>query len=554
MSEIIDPRPLHGTPALDRRQTHRAREIATLLERHFQTPFHLVTHDGTPLGTTPAITSDGVRCPTPKLPDGFSLSEVLAARELHLQPICGENTIFVIPLCHHKTELALVGTIAAADAGLAIPLAQTLIENFDQQQRLDLCAEQLNEYASQVTQDFEELSWLRSLAEMPELWHPHNDLTHIATEILPPLCDVLQVEAIFLFLTDAHSGSDALAFRAGVTGVSDASMATLVSQFGVHAMEHPLVRNSIPMDQGGQRLEGIQSCVLVPIAINSQRFGWLVMVNKLARDEPTSDALGDTALGLREFGTFEAGLLQSAGVNLAAHASNLQSFREIEDLVVGVIRAMINSIDAKDPYTRGHSDRVAAMARVLTRQLGLPKQEEHHVYMAGLLHDIGKIGLPDAVLSKPGRLTDEEFAQVKLHPEIGVSILQHLKQLHFALPGVLHHHESFDGSGYPHGLAGEEIPLMGRILAVADAYDAMTSNRPYRTGMPREKATAILQAGSGQQWDARIIEAFMHCAEEINDVCQFNREHPDAPLDAACMTGFSPWDEIGFAVNSTFSQ
>ncbi len=128
--------------------------------------------------------------------------------------------------------------------------------------------------------------------------------------------------------------------------------------------------------------------------------------------------------------------------------------------------------------------------------------------------------MPDEVLLKPGKLTDEEFEKIKQHPAIGHSILKHLKQLSYVLPGVLHHHESVDGRGYPHGLTGEAIPFSARILAVADAYDAMTSSRPYRSVMPREKAESILQENAGTQWDARVVEAFFGAASDLHTICQ----------------------------------
>ena len=128
--------------------------------------------------------------------------------------------------------------------------------------------------------------------------------------------------------------------------------------------------------------------------------------------------------------------------------------------------------------------------------------------MAGLLHDIGKIGVNDSVLRKPGALTDDEFAQIKMHPELGFNILKGIKQLSDILPAVLHHHENWDGTGYPHKLAGEDIPEIARVMAVADAYDAMTSDRPYRKGMSIEKVEQIFRKGSGQQWDARVIDTY----------------------------------------------
>jgi HD-GYP domain-containing protein (c-di-GMP phosphodiesterase class II) len=224
----------------------------------------------------------------------------------------------------------------------------------------------------------------------------------------------------------------------------------------------------------------VRNCILTRLAKGSRQFGWLVALNKQP-PETAEPARAPVAAGLLsdwEFGTLEAGLLNAAAIMLATHANNNDSFRQIEQLLVGVIRALVNAIDARDAYTFGHSDRVASMAKRIGRQMGLSTVEQDRIYMAGLLHDVGKIGVPDHVLGKPGKLTEEEFALIKRHPEIGFSILRHLQQLHSVLPGVMHHHESFDGSGYPHRLAGMDIPLLARILAVADAYDAMTSTRP----------------------------------------------------------------------------
>lgn len=221
-----------------------------------------------------------------------------------------------------------------------------------------------------------------------------------------------------------------------------------------------------------------------------------------------------------EFGTAEASLMNSASTTLAACARNAELLREKELLLIGVVRSLINAIDAKDPYTCGHSDRVALMARCIGEQMQLDGRDCERLYMSGLLHDIGKIGVPDSVLLKPGKLTDEEFALIRQHPTIGYGILKHLTQIRYVLPGVLHHHETLDGRGYPGALRGDEIPLFGRILAVADAYDAMTSARPYRTAMPTEKALSILRSGAGTQWDPRIIEAFLATLPSIQKICE----------------------------------
>jgi HD-GYP domain-containing protein (c-di-GMP phosphodiesterase class II) len=170
------------------------------------------------------------------------------------------------------------------------------------------------------------------------------------------------------------------------------------------------------------------------------------------------------------------------------------------------------TLDARDPYTAGHSMRVAKYSVQIGRSYGMPLEQLDLLNKSALLHDIGKIGIRDNVLLKEGKLTDEEFAQIKLHPVLGEAILMQIQPAEAMaplLPGVRSHHERYDGRGYPDGLAGEEIPLFGRIMAVADAFDAMTSDRPYRKGMPFEKALAILEEGKGTQWDPLFARLFI---------------------------------------------
>src|SRR5262249_51571272 len=155
------------------------------------------------------------------------------------------------------------------------------------------------------------------------------------------------------------------------------------------------------------------------------------------------------------------------------------------------------AIDAKDSYTYGHSERVARIAVELGRELGLRDDELSDIYLTGLLHDIGKIGIRDSVLCKRDKLTDEEFEHIKEHVKIGYRILADLRAIAHLLPGVLYHHERIDGGGYPEGLAGNAIPFLARILAVADSYDAMSTSRPYRAAMPPARVEAIIREGAG---------------------------------------------------------
>jgi HD-GYP domain-containing protein (c-di-GMP phosphodiesterase class II) len=158
---------------------------------------------------------------------------------------------------------------------------------------------------------------------------------------------------------------------------------------------------------------------------------------------------------------------------------------------------------------------VALVAKHLGKVLRLDGTECERLYLAGLLHDLGKLGVPDAVLRKSTSLTEDEMAQIRPHPERGWAILQDLDALNYLTPGVLHHHERYDGHGYPDGLAGSAIPLPARILAVADSYDAMASDRPYRKGMPLGQVEQILRAGAGAQWDPEVVAACIRTLPEI---------------------------------------
>jgi putative nucleotidyltransferase with HDIG domain len=174
-----------------------------------------------------------------------------------------------------------------------------------------------------------------------------------------------------------------------------------------------------------------------------------------------------------------------------------------------IIKALAAAIDAKDPYTVGHSHRVSTYAVAVARRLGLSPEMIQHVRIGGLLHDIGKIGIPDAILLKPGRLTQEEYNWMKKHPEVGENIMKQVRLLHNALPCLGEHHEKMDGTGYPRGLKGDQISILGRIVAVADVFDAITSDRPYRIGLSVEDGLDLLCEGVGTQFDGNCVEAFI---------------------------------------------
>ena len=174
-----------------------------------------------------------------------------------------------------------------------------------------------------------------------------------------------------------------------------------------------------------------------------------------------------------------------------------------------MLDALVTAVDTKDRYTHCHSQDVLSYSLEIARVLGLDEKTQHTIAVAALLHDVGKIGVPDHILRKPGKLTEEEFAAIQKHPMMGAAIVGAVPGFEETLDCVRHHHERWDGGGYPFGLRGEETPLLARLMAVADAFSAMTTDRPYRQGMDEARALAILEAGAGTQWDPVCVRALI---------------------------------------------
>ncbi len=235
--------------------------------------------------------------------------------------------------------------------------------------------------------------------------------------------------------------------------------------------------------------------VAEPVMAGGEMAGLILAGNKVGEDfEVTS---------------IERQLLDATADYLGAFLHNVRMYEEQRRLFMGSIQALTAAIDAKDRYTRGHSERVALMGSRLAAASGMSPEQVERVRIAGLVHDVGKIGVPEAVLRKPGRLTAEEFELIKLHPVIGHTILKDIGALEDVLPGVLYHHERWDGGGYPEGLAAEEIPLFGRILAVADAFDAMSSTRAYRPALPRDAVFREIAEGASTQFEPELARLFL---------------------------------------------
>lgn len=240
----------------------------------------------------------------------------------------------------------------------------------------------------------------------------------------------------------------------------------------------------------------MQSEVIIePILHDDRVIGALIAGGKTGSDSEATS--GDTQL------------LDAIAGFLGALHENAARFIEQKNMFIGSLEAVSTALDAKDRYTHGHSERVAWLGTQLAQAIGLDVDEVERIRISGLVHDVGKIGVPEAVLCKAGRLTEDEFDQIKKHPRIGYNILKGIPKIDDVLDGVLYHHERWDGRGYPTRLAGEAIPLYGRILAVADTFDAISSTRSYRQAMPREKVLEEIANCSGSQFDPSLTEPFI---------------------------------------------
>lgn len=420
-----------------------------------------------------------------------------------------------------RVPLVAAGRVANLPHEQLLRFARLFRNEFNQRAELVIVRQENQAFLQQVTNDFEELTFLRSMTELLEVSDLTFDSMAMAATVLPTLKPLLDAEELVLIeARDGGSGQETevtvgdVLVHAGTRNIADQVCRDLAEQFKDQCELQPVVKNNFDQTPAARGLPGVHSFIFVPIVSADHIVGWLLALNRDNAQNLTTEE-SPWVVSYREFGTHEATLMSSLAAILATHARNVELFREREELLVSMVRALVSAIEAKDEYTRGHSERVALYARRLAEEMGLDEDFCQRLYLTGLLHDVGKIGVRDAVLRKPSHLTEQELKEIMEHPDKGWAILQDLASLSYVLPGVLHHHESYDGQGYPDQLAGPDIPLEGRILAVADAFDAMTSDRPYRAGMPHHKAEAILRSGAGEQWDPQAIDAFFRAVPDL---------------------------------------
>ncbi|MEX0676684.1 MAG: HD-GYP domain-containing protein [Pirellulales bacterium] len=389
-------------------------------------------------------------------------------------------------------------------------MGQLATERLAAEWRLKSLDREVRDLSLNLLSTYEEISLIYRLTQNLKLTSKDEELAELALEWL---ADVLPAQALAIQLRPTDkAGSMGREARTepvfqsyGPCPITGEELTRIIDHFALAPGERPLIVNQSTTAAEEWPWPAVHQLIVVSLCEGTNCFGWLVAVNRV---------------GGGEFGTVEASLLSSVGAILGIHSGNAELYQQQREFFAGVVRALTSAIDAKDPYTCGHSDRVARVSVRLAEELGCDQKQIDTIYLSGLLHDVGKIGIDDNVLRKPGKLTEAEFEHIKTHTEIGHKILSDIKQLDEVLPVVLHHHEQWNGKGYPRGLAADAIPYLARIVAVADSFDAMGSDRPYRQGMLDEKLDSIMRDGAGQQWDADVITAFFRARNDIRAIAQ----------------------------------
>jgi putative nucleotidyltransferase with HDIG domain len=248
-----------------------------------------------------------------------------------------------------------------------------------------------------------------------------------------------------------------------------------------------------------------KAMLLVPVNIGEKSLGIIEVINYIGYKDRVSQQV---------FSAEDELMLYTLANQIALFLQTVVNYEESREAYLEIIRSLVNAIEARDPYTRGHSEQTTKYAVSIAQKLALPAESVEIVRYAASLHDIGKIGIKENILKKVKKLTADEYSHIKNHPFMGAQILKPIKSLQDVIPIVYHHHERYDGKGYLDGLQRDEIPIGARILSVADSFEAMTSDRPYHKGLPKEEAMAQLKKSAGSQFDPHVVNAFMEVLEE----------------------------------------
>jgi HD-GYP domain-containing protein (c-di-GMP phosphodiesterase class II) len=349
----------------------------------------------------------------------------------------------------------------------------------------------------------EKVERLVLLSQLSQILNSTLNYKEIRRRAMEATTRLMKAEAGSLLLVDEEKGQ--LHFEV-VSGDKEEDIKTISLNFGegiagwVAQNGKPLIVNSPEKDR--RFFKGVdektefktKNIICVPVKIKEKIIGVLEAVNKQ---------------GGGRFDEEDLSLFTSLADQAAIALDNSRLYRELEEMFFQTADSLADAIEQRDPYTGGHTQRVTLYSQAIGKYLQLKPSERKWLKITSVLHDIGKIGIEDHILKKPERLSPQEFEMIKRHSEIGAKIVEHIRQLKEIIPGVKYHHEQVNGKGYPDGLMGKDIPVLAKIVAVADTYDAMTTDRPYRKAMEKEEAIEELKRCSGTQLDKEVVEAFV---------------------------------------------
>ncbi len=394
--------------------------------------------------------------------------------------------------------------IADGDFSTKIPLhgkneIAELAESFNQM------TDSLKDRSENLTKKVLELA---TLYEMSRALGGTLDLGELLQSVLDSALRIFGADLGYVTMRDHDAGTLEIRARSGgvPARVDDQALRNSMSEWVIREAR-PLIFNPSADRSTGQVevVTGAMAALCVPLISAEGTIGAITVGSQDPEFRFTSD---------------DVRLLSTIANHVTIAIGNIDLFSSLQEAYLATVRSLAAAVDAKDPYTRGHSEGVAVYATMIAERMGLSHDQRIALEMAAYLHDIGKIGIKESILLKPGQLTDDEMSQMRHHPLIGANILKPVGFPWPITPVVRHHHERWDGEGYPAGLKGEEIPLLARILTVADAYEAMIADRPYRKGRTMEEGAAELRRCAGTQFDAAVVDAFVEALEEQREAGQ----------------------------------
>ncbi len=385
---------------------------------------------------------------------------------------------------------------------------------------------QIDMVSNELAQTYEELVLLHKLSTNMKITEPDGTFLQMACD---SLADIVSVEGMAILQERTIEGERRLVLTAGL-GLIDVNeqMANVLKNRLVEEINNgheALLDSEVDSHFKYNWPANIKSIIAVPLwgklktGASSSSFEESGGAEESVRPNKNVNSIIGLMAAINrvdkpDFDSTDVKLFNSVANGCAIFIDNGKLFKDLEELFIGSLKALTSSIDAKDPYTRGHSERVAFISQWIAERIdgdeSLGKEEIHKIYLTGLLHDIGKLGINDAVLRKNGKLNEDEMNDIRKHPSIGAGILSGIRQMRDIVPGVLYHHERIDGKGYPAGLTGGQIPLAGKIVGLADSFDAMTSKRTYRDAMSVEEAKVEIEKGLGAQFDEKVGRIFIN--------------------------------------------